>query len=364
MSLIPLALELKGMSAELASWLASVFYAGLLIGAMISARILRKLGHRFSLILFLSLLILSVISMGIFASPSAWLTARLIAGIAVAGVFVVIESWLLIADTEKARAKRLGIYMTSLYGGSALGQLGISFFGVAGNTPFLIVIFLFAFAILPPLFITKGQPPKMAVTLIKLKELRDLPSAAYLGCIVSGLVLGCLYGLLPLALGLSFSHDQIGSLMAITILGGMLVQPLVSWLNARVEKALLMALFCFIGLLSIAMIEIATLLIGIMAGLFLLGAASFALYPIAITLACRNLCDTKIVAAAELMLLSYSLGSVFGPLLAGKLMAEPSGLMLYFAACFSATLIYMLINTKTNRSRNSSKINDNLSIDL
>ncbi|MEZ8143903.1 MFS transporter [Enterovibrio norvegicus FF-33] len=364
MSLIPLALSARGMSVDLASWLASVFYAGLLGGALISARIVGKFGHRNALVAFLIAIVATVGMMATIASPAVWLVSRFLAGVAVAGVFVVIESWLLMADTEKARAKRLGLYMASLYGGSALGQLGIGFFGTEGAMPLMVVATLFSAAMLPPLIFKKGQPKIVEHSSIKLREMRDLPSAAYIGCIVSGLVLGSIYGLLPLDLEQHYSHNQVGMLMAIVILGGMAVQPLVSWLNSRVEKALLMAMFCFAGLLAIAMIEIATVDAGLMAGLFLLGAAAFALYPVAITLACRKVSESKIVAAAELMLLSYSVGSVIGPVLAGKAMNTESGLMFYFAICFAATLIYMLVSTKRNRRRGANGVDDVMPVDL
>ncbi|AMG29776.1 MFS transporter [Grimontia hollisae] len=364
MSLIPLALEARSMSVSLASWLASVFYAGLLGGALISARIVGKFGHRHALIAFLLIVVSTVGLMAFSASAAAWLFARFVAGVAVAGVFVVIESWLLMADTEKARAKRLGLYMASLYGGSALGQLGIGLFGTTGAMPLMVVASLFSAAILPPLVFKKGRPKAIAHTSIKVSEMKTLPSAAYIGCIVSGLVLGAVYGLLPLDLESSYSHDKVGALMAIVILGGMVVQPLVSWLNARMDKALLMALCCSVGLLSIAMIEIATVAGGVMAGMFLLGASAFALYPVAITLACRYVDESKIVAAAELMLLSYSVGSVIGPVLAGKAMAMTGGLMFYFVVCFAATLLYMLLSTKRNRHTGTDGVDEAMSVDM
>ncbi|KXF81383.1 MFS transporter [Enterovibrio coralii] len=364
MSLIPLALDARGMSHDLASWLASVFYAGLLGGSLISARIVGKTGHRKALVAFLISVVGTVGLMATIAEPAVWLAARFIAGVAVAGVFVVIESWLLMADTEKARAKRLGLYMASLYGGSALGQLGIGMFGTEGAMPLMVVAALFSAAMFPPLVIRKGQPQAVAHTSIHFNEMKSLPAAAYIGCIVSGLILGAIYGLLPLELEAKYSHDQVGALMAIVILGGMAVQPLVSWLNSRVEKSLLMALFCLAGLLSIAMYEIATVAAGMMAGLFILGAAAFALYPVAITLACRDLSASKIVAAAELMLLSYSVGSVIGPVIAGEAMSVEGGLMFYLVICFAATLLYMLVSTKRNRSRGANGVDAALPVDI
>lgn len=88
----------------------------------------------------------------------AWLPNRLIAGIAVAGIFVVVESWLLIGDNPKERAKRLSFYMTSLYGGTTLGQLAIGVIGTQGVVPFIVVLGLLLVAVLPPLLIRQGQP--------------------------------------------------------------------------------------------------------------------------------------------------------------------------------------------------------------
>ncbi len=227
----------------------------------------------------------------------------------------------------------------------------------------MIVASIFFAAVLPPVVFKNGRPKAVGHSSIKVSEMKLLPSAAYIGCIVSGLVLGSIYGLLPLELESKYSHSQVGALMAIVILGGMIVQPLVSWLNSRVEKALLMAVFCFTGLLSIAMIEIATVAGGVMAGMFLLGASAFALYC-RHHLACRNVCESKIVAAAELMLLSYSVGSVVGPVLAGKAMQVKGGLMFYFVVCFAATLLYMLVSTKRNRHTGTDGVDNAVSIDM
>lgn len=78
---------------------------------------------------------------------------------------------------------------------------------------------------------------------------------------------------------------------------------------------------------------------------FILGAASFALYPIAISLACDKLPSTKIVSATEVMLLCYSLGSVAGPLLALSLSDKGHGMMIYLAICLLSTCLYMLLKS-------------------
>ena len=92
MSLIPLSLTSFSISESIAPWLATIFYLGLLIGATCIELVVSKIGHRKSFISFLSLLILTILIMIFFHQPSVWLLSRFIAGIAVAGVFVVVES--------------------------------------------------------------------------------------------------------------------------------------------------------------------------------------------------------------------------------------------------------------------------------
>lgn len=346
MSLIPLSLTSFGLDNNLVPWLASIFYLGLLVGATSIESIVSKVGHRVAFITFLCVLIISIIAMLLLPREPVWLAARFIAGMAVAGVFVVVESWLLMADNAKARAKRLGLYMTSLYGGSALGQLAIGPLGINGVIPYLYIIGLLMLAVLPPLLIKSGQPEVKAQQKMRVSDIKKLSRPAIIGCLISGLLLGPIYGLMPLYISTQALQAQyIGMLMASIILGGMLVQPLVSYLSTRVSKCLLMAMFCLLGTLAIVGSLESQSLLGLGISYLMLGAASFALYPIAITLACDALPMEKIVSATEIMLISYSVGSVLGPLLATKLTDSTNGTLYYLGAIMLTTCLYMLIKS-------------------
>jgi UMF2 family putative MFS family transporter len=141
------------------------------------------------------------------------------------------------------------------------------------------------------------------------------------------------------------SPEQTGSLMATIILGGMLVQPLVSYLSPKMSKSLLMALFCLFGALSVLGILESHSFMVLTASYLLLGACCFALYPIAITLACDAIQMEKIVSATEIMLLSYSVGSVLGPLLATNLSDSPNAVIFYLGGCLITTCLYMFIKS-------------------
>ncbi|PQJ69940.1 MFS transporter [Vibrio jasicida] len=343
MSLIPLMLGEYNISADYASWLASVFYGGLLVGAIFFERVVRSVGHRKAFVGCLATFSLTIMAMPILPNGMVWLVARFIAGMAVAGVFVIVESWLMSGD-ESSRAKRLSLYMLSLYGGSALGQFGIGILGVSGGVPFIAITTLILMAMLVLLFIDCEQPNSHESTALSFKQISKLSHAAIIGCIVSGLTLGAIYGLMPVELAnRKISHQDIGTLMALVILGGMLVQPMVTTLNKYMARTVLMAFFCILGIFSIGLTFVSTSAVVLAVALFLLGMATFALYPIAINLGCEGLEERFIVSATQVMLFSYSIGSVAGPVVADKFMGQMHGLLGYLFAALLATCIYMLI---------------------
>lgn len=344
MSLIPLSLANFNIDSSYASWLASIYYLGLLIGSLMIEPIIAKIGHRIAFISFLTLLASTVAVLPLFPHKELWLFSRLIAGMVVAGIFVVVESWLLIGDSAKERAKRLGFYMTSLYGGTTIGQLAVGYFGVQGFVPFIVILVLLLIAILPPLFVKQGQPNSHGHQVLSLKQISRLSKPAIIGCITSGVVMGSIYGLMPLALkASSLSTNQVGVLMAAVILGGMVIQPIISKLSIVMSKTLLLALMSLLGVFAMGLTYLSSDYIMLVSALALLGMSAFALYPIAITLACDNLDSSYIVAATQVMLFSYSIGSALGPIGANSFMAEQNGLMDFFFIVLLATAIYMLI---------------------
>lgn len=350
MSLIPLSLTFFELNTSLAPLLASIFYLGLLLGAPCIAPIVARIGHSKAFILFLNILLCSVVAMILIPQSGAWLASRLVAGFAVAGVFVVVESWLLMADTQKQRAKRLGLYMTALYGGTAIGQLAIDYLGTAGNLPYLVIMGLLAAASLPALLVKRGQPIASEQQSMSLSGLRNLSQPAIVGCLVSGLLLGPIYGLLPIYVAIDMALDrQTGLFMALIILGGMLVQPLVSYLSPRVNKSGLIMGFCLLGTAALFLLTQYSNM-SLIIGFLLLGASAFALYPIAISLACDDLPASQIVSATQVMLLSYSIGSVIGPLAASGFGQMEYGLLIYLGICCVLTSSYLfaqlVINTK------------------
>lgn len=228
--------------------------------------------------------------------------------------------------------------------GTTLGQLAIGVIGTQGAYPFMVVLGLLLLAVLPPLLFRQGQPACDSHQKLSLKKIARLSKPAMIGCMTSGILMGTIYGLMPLSLKNGpFNTQQVGVLMASIILGGMLIQPVVSKLSIMMSKTLLLAMVSLLGVFAMGIIYISNDYLVMIVALALLGMSSFALYPIAITLACDNLDSSYIVAATQVMLFSYSVGSAVGPLVAGTFLEQHNGLVNFFFIVLTVTTIYMLI---------------------
>ncbi|NOI67899.1 MFS transporter [Vibrio sp. 99-8-1] len=350
MTLLPLLLIEYGIDTSYASWLASVFFAGLFIGTSAIKPVVTYIGHRLAFIICLSLFITTIVLLPLVPVVWVWFISRFVAGIAVAGLFVVVESWLL-AGEEVSRAKRFGAYMCSITGGIALGQLGIAVIGVQGLIPFFIIGSLLSAAIIVMLFIPTRPPQRHHTATLSLKQVSKLNHAAIIGCVVAGLTQSSIYGLMPVELThRNISQVHLSLLMALIIVGGMLVQAIIPTLIKRAGRTPLMGLFCLLGVFALGLVILNSHPNTLVISLLLIGMACFALYPIAINLGCDKLEKHFIVSASQVMLFCYSLGSVIGPVIAGWFMDSKQGLMTYLLAILMATAIYMfIISIRSNK---------------
>lgn len=227
MSLIPLILPTYGLNEHIANWLASAFFIGNFVGTLYTQKSVRLYGYRNAFIACLMTLMVATLALLFFTHEWAWMVLRFVAGIAVAGIFVIVESWLLHGN-ESGRAKRLGVYMVALYLGTTVGQLGISTIGINGYGPFVFITIVLSMAAMTLVRAKDIQPDASESATMSFKQISRLSHAALLGGVVSGLTTAAIYGLMPLELmKRGLNHQEAGSLMAVVILGAMVVQVLI-----------------------------------------------------------------------------------------------------------------------------------------
>lgn len=335
-SLLPIRLGLMEAGAEAAGIVAAGYFGGLLLGALIGQRVLRRVGHIRAFAAFAAVGSAIVLLLPILPDWVAWTGLRFVAGFGAAGLFLIVESWLNMTSTNASRGQALAFYNIVGYGALACGQLLLVTFDPAGFQLFSIAAMLIALAILPMTLTGRAQPVIPRPTRLRLRDLLAISPVGMIGAVVAGAVIGAIFGLLPFygeRTGLAV--NAIAYLMATVVMGGLVFAVPLGRLSDRIDRRIVIALACA-GLVGISIAFLAVGGIGTGAGLLLalcFGGAAFPLYSLSVAHMNDHLGVEDAVAAGGGLLLAYGLGAMGGPLVAAAVMRAigPEALFVYTA---------------------------------
>jgi MFS family permease len=338
---VSIRLDIEGYSTEVIGLLTSVFYAGILVGSLKIDRWIAKVGHTYAFIVLAGISTASVLMQALWINPWYWACFRFIGGICLSGIFIVVESWLLMQSGPQKRGAALSIYLAVFYAALSGGQLLIKISDPLTLSPFCIAAALSALSILPLTFKKSGAPKLEKHDALTPVQLFKASPFGFVGSVVSGAILGTIYGLIPVyAKDMGMSISEIGTMMAVVVFGGLSLQwPLGFWgdkgnrRRALYTASFLSALFA----IGITLTPISSPFLLILAWFF--GGFSFTIYPLSMAYACQKFQESEIVAATGGFVLSYSIGAVVGPFLASIAMGNFGHLSLfYFLAAVSLVL--------------------------
>jgi MFS family permease len=341
-TLVPLRLEIAGYDPEVIGAVVSTMYLGILIGSFKIDRFIVHVGHAKSFVTMATFLGFLVLLPAFWINPWYWAALRLFGGVCMAGIFIIIESWILMRGTPENRGVMLSIYLAALYGALTLGQFLINLSDPISVWPFVITAIFCFLSVLPMLF-QRSESPKIDKTeSISLTRLFALSPLGFIGGIISGMILAVVYGLVPVygkEIGLSVA--EIGNLMAMIIFGGLSLQWPIGRLADKGKRRHMIQVASFLSaLFGIGLTwvpEGSTLWLLFLAWSF--GGFSFTIYPLSMAYTCERVQDHQIVEATGGFVLSYGIGAITGPLLAPLVMdyCGASGVF-YFLAGISLFL--------------------------
>lgn len=351
-SLTSLRLDAAGVSDTLIGIVSSAYFVGLTLGALFGDRLISRIGHIRAYSSFASLTAVTFLLQGLFADPWAWLVFRLVNGWAIVGIFLVVESWLLLAGDKAARGRLLAIYMIALYGSGMLGQMWLGRIDAWGDAaPFMAAGMLGSLSVLPMVILPRISPQVGRVEPLMPRHLLRMTPAGVLGCFGSGMTIAAVYTLFPIYFQrIGMDVAQVGQLMASVILGAMVLQYPVGRWSDRIERRVVLAalsIFCAaLSLLIIVLPDNHTLLVVLF---FLLGGGVFAVYPVAVSHAADRAEADDLVRMIQGLLLINSVGSAVSPLVISPLMSAvgDNGLLWAFLVLNAGMAGFFLWRSKT-----------------
>ncbi|MBU9837118.1 MFS transporter [Rahnella perminowiae] len=350
-TLVPLWLSHEQLPTWQVGLVSSSYFTGNLLGTLLAGGLIKRMGFNRSY--YLSCILFAVATAGLALSMSfwSWITARFVAGIGCALIWVVVESALLRSGTVKNRGQLLAAYMIMYYIGTVVGQLLVGTVPTAILSVLPWVTALIVIAMLPLLLThienqDSEQPRYAVMPMFRRRNAR----LGINGCIISGIVLGSLYGLMPLFLThQGMSDADVGYWMALLVSAGIVGQWPVGRLADRYGRLMVLRIQIFAVILgSIAMLSGYAMA----PTLFILGCAGFTLYPVAMSWACEKVNAEELVAMNQALLMSYTIGSLAGPTMTAILMQTYSDRLLFVMIAVVSLVYLAMLMRKADHTHN------------
>ena len=342
---------LEGFGTGTTGLVMTGYFAGFLAGSRIVPRLLAGVGHVRVFAAFASLASCAALVHVVFVSPISWGLIRFVTGFSFAGIFVVAESWLNDAATNKTRGQLLSVYMIIVTGGMGAGQLLLNLADPREYELFVLVSILISFALVP-ITLSAGRAPAFeAPESIGARALFRASPLGVAGAFLIGIAHGALFSMGAVyATRIGLAVDLISYFIAAALLGGLVLQWPIGWLSDRFDrrKVIVAAAWVAAGAAFGAGMAGDDSYAALIALTVLLGGMSLPLYSLCGAHTNDHLTPRQMVAASATLVLVSGAGLTLGPSIAAAAMglAGPSGMFWSLAAahgCVGAYGLYRMV---------------------
>lgn len=330
--------ELEGFNTTTTGLIMAAYFAGFLAGSHFTPRIMARVGHIRVFSGLASFVAAAALIHAVWVLPFAWILLRLVVGFAMAGLYIVVESWLNEIVTNENRGRVMALYMVVAMGGLALGQITLSLGSPLEQTLFLAAGALMALAIAPVSLSINAAPDFNLPPPVRPREIWDVAPVGVITAVGAGVANGALLGMAGVyATQVGLSNARTGLFVGAAALGSVLLQWPIGHLSDRMDRRRAIFLVTIgatiAGFLALSVSTSSYLLVVVM---LLLGGLSFPLYSLALSHVVDLLPAGRAVTGSVAIVFLTGVGAIFGPLFASLLMTAigPSGFF------WSVTLIH------------------------
>ncbi|MEN1957681.1 MFS transporter [Luteimonas changyuni] len=329
--------RIEGYDDQVLGLVMSAYFAGFFLGTYAAPGLIQRIGHIRAFAFYSALCAATVLLHPVLVSPWAWGLLRLLTGVALVGLYTVIESWLNVQAPPGQRSQVFAIYMAVNLFALAAGQWFIGVAPAEGFMLFSLVAILICLGALPVTASRMVQPELPPMPRLALKALFRAAPAATFGALLAGMTLGGFWGLAAVyATRIGLDVTGVALLMSVTIIGGAALQWPIGRFSDGGDRRTTLVVVCVLaaGTALAMMLPFGQSGLPLYALCFCFGGLAFAIYPICMAHLLDHLPPESTLAAGSSLLLLNGVGSAIGPAVAGVAMTRfgPEALPAFYAA--------------------------------
>jgi MFS family permease len=340
-SLVGVRASAEDFSTQMTGFIMSAYFAGLLLSAWLTPRIVQAVGHIRVFAGFASVVSTAVMLYPLWVDPAWWLVLRFFAGFCTSGLYIVCESWMNSASSNKNRGKMLSVYMVVSYGAMGGGQLLLNVYDGSGFARFIIVSALLSLSLVPLSLVPTETPSLAGTKSVSLGEIYRASPLAVVATFANGLAqsaffsMGAVFGIMQ---GMALPYVSL--MMALPPIGVILTQFPAGALSDRYDRRTVIMAFSAVAVV----VALAAALLGgfspfLMIAFFaIFGCIALPIYSLVMAHANDHLHKDQMLGGSGKLIMLYGLGAMLGPLLAGQFMQMMgyNGFLYYLIVVYAA----------------------------
>ncbi len=367
-TLIGVQLADRGVSAFLIGVVFSAYNVGFLLGTLTCERLINRVGHIRAFGVFAVSAAIATLLFALTRDVYAWTLFKGLSGYALAGAFIVIESWLNDKATETNRGRFFAAYMIVTWGAGGLSPLALNIADIEGDFLFKIATILLAAAMIP-MALTKVGNPDIAdhTDTLGVRKLIQASPTGVICCFGSGLLASSLYSLLPAYIeGISLGAKELSILIAVGTVAALITQFPVGYISDRYgRRPVIIGANALAGLLALAIAGTPELTFAWLLVLFFtLTLFQAPLYALGVGQTNDYVDRKDFVRAAAGLLFVWGIGASVGPTLAGLIMewVGNAGLFLYIGIGYALIAMFALYRVFRRRAKTPKEQSDYVAV--
>lgn len=347
-SLVGVRASAQDFSTVMTGLIMSGYFAGLLVSASVTPRVVQSVGHIRVFAGFASVVSSVVLLFPLWINPMWWLALRFVTGLCTSGLFIVCESWLNSASTNQNRGTMLSIYMVVSYAAIGGGQLLLNVADGSGFSRFIIVSALLSLSLVPLSLVPTETPSLAGTRRVSVGEIYRASPLAVIATFANGLgqsaffSMGAVFGVMQ---GMSLPYVSL--MMALPPIGVIISQFPAGILSDRYDRRTIIMVFSAAAVVAaIACLAAAAMSPYVLIALFtLFGTVALPIYSLVMAHANDHLHKEQMLGGSGKLILLYGMGAMIGPLLAGQFMQSlgASGFLVYLIVVYALIALMALV---------------------
>ena len=336
----------EGFGVRTTGVVMACYFAGFMLGPPVVLRMLSAVGHIRVFASLASAASCAVLVHLVWVSPLSWGAMRVVFGFCMAGLFVVVESWLNDASTPSSRGRTLAVYGIVSMGGLAVGQLLIATGEAEGPTLFVVASILVSMSFVPmALAATTDAPPLRVAEPLGVRELLSFAPTGVIGMLLTGASHGVVLGLGAVyATGAGFSVTRTAVFVAAPAIGALLLQWPIGWVSDLVpRRGVIFVVSAAAALTAVVLATVDADSVLVVPLMLVLGGFTFPLYSLLLSYTLDWARPGTAMSASGTLLRVNGAGAVIGPIVTGALMASLDRSALYWTLVATHGMIALYV---------------------